>query len=326
LQMTADSLRYSYESFSSTRIDGNAQPLILQLKNGGSLVRNISMSTADGMRFNEILAANAAYRAAALAMPKDEEIYRIDAGSYAYENKSDEAAALESLFALYREDRSKLSYEDLPPTYKTVTVAAPAAKEDMKHILYKGDTVLDFSLRAEGMHNGRVFSDNYSLTQKTPNAANAAMRFCNNREQEMMREIQATIESNVSFDWISIGLQLCNIPSSQGTLNSEYISFRSMKDYEKNAENYEKDLNVLTIEQTRTLLRTLFSGNYASPDIHKPFVQFSVNVDYVKDDGNYTSQAVNTIYVTLDEKSMQTILAMFPVQSPEEAALQNAVS
>lgn len=325
LQLASDGLNYSYESFSSRRW-GDYQTLILQRLNSGNLVRNIRMTSTNGTRFDEVITANAAYRAAALAMPKDEEIYRIDAGSYAYENKSDEAAALESLFALYREDRSKLSYEDLPPSYKTVTVAAPAAKEDAKHILYKGDTVLDFSFRAEGMHNGKLFSDTYSLTQKTPTAANAAMRFCNNREQKMMREIQATLESNISFDWISIGLQLCNIPSNEGTLNSEYISFRGMKDYEENAANYEKDLSVLTIEQTRALLRTLFSGDYANPDIHKPFVQFSVNIDYMKEDGNYTSQVMNTIYVTLDEKSMQSILAMFPVQSPEEAALQNAFS
>ena len=326
LQLASGGLTYSYESYNGKRSGSYDRTLILQRKSGGDLVRNISMPSANEIRFDEVTEANASFRAAALALPRDEEIYRIDASAYTYAGKSEDAAALKNLLKLYRADRSKLSYEDLPPSSKAVAIAVPVTKEDTKLTLYKGDAMLDFSLRAEGMHRGKLFSDTYFLTQKTPDTANAAMRFCNGHEQEMKREILATLDSGVSIDWISIGLQLCNIPTDDGALNSEYVNLRSMKDFEENAATYEKDLTVLHMEQIRTLLGTLFSGDYTQPDIQKPFAQFNINVEYTAKDGNYTSQAMSTVYVMLDEKSMQTVLAIFPWQYTYERALQDAVS
>jgi hypothetical protein len=324
LQLAADGLDYSYESFRSRRW-GDYQTLILQRLSSGDLVRNIRMTSPNTIRFGEVLTANAAYRAAALAMPRDEEIYRIDT---TYGNTYYDAAALRNLFELYREDRSKLSYEDLAGYLapKAMAMPAPATGEDVELVLYKGDTVLDFQLYAEGMHKYSLFFDYYALTQKTPNAANAAMRFCNDQEQERMQKIQATLNSGVSIDWMDIRLQLCNIPTDEGSFNSEYINLRGLKDLEENAAVYEKKQGVLHIEEARALLSTLFSGDYATPDINKPFAQFNVNIEYSMENGSYTSQAMNTIYVMLDEQSMQTVLAMLPGQSPEEAALQSAVS
>ncbi len=326
LQLAADGLNYSYESLNSGRWGGYDQTLILQRKNGGDLVRNIRMASSDEVRFSEVMTANAAYRAAALAMPKDEEIYRIATNVYTYGEAYYDAAALRSLFELYREDRSRLSYEDLPPSSTAAAIPAPVSKYDAEMVLYRGDAVLSFALRAEGMHKGRPFSDYYSLTQKTPNTANAAMRFCNDQEQESMQKIQATLNSGVSIDWINIGLQLCNIPTDEGAFNSEYINLRGMKDMEENAAVYEKEQGVLDIQEARALLSTLFSGDYTMPAIDKPFAQFNVNIEYAMEEGSYTSQSMNTIYVVLDENAMQTVLAMFPGQSYEKAALQAAVS
>jgi hypothetical protein len=126
------------------------------------------------------------------------------------------------------------------------------------------------------MHKYSLFFDYYALTQKTPNAANAAMRFCNDQEQERMQKIQATLNSGVSIDWMDIRLQLCNIPTDEGSFNSEYINLRGMKDLEENAAVYEKKQGVLHIEEARALLSTHFSGDYATPDINKPFAQFNV--------------------------------------------------
>ena len=88
----------------------------------------------------------------------------------------------------------------------------------------------------------------------------------------------------------------------------------------------EKGQNTLSIKEARELLNTLFSGGYAAPDINKPFAQFGVSIEYLNEDGRYTSEAMNTIYAALDEDSMQEILAMFSVQYFEEAALQAAAS
>ena len=329
LRLAADGLKYSYESLGDERWGRQDQTLSFRQKRGGTFVRNLRMTSADAIHFSEALAANAAYRSAALALPRDEEIYRISTSTYT-EKAYQDRAAIRSLFELYREDRSKLSYEDLAGgavPQATEAMPAPVSRENMSLMLYQDDVAIEVSLYAEGIHNDRLFSDSYTLSQKTPNAANAAMRFCNNQEQERMQNIQATLNSGVSIDWINIHLRLFNIPTDRGALNSESVGLSGMKDMEEIASMKEKGQNTLVIKEARELLNTLFSGGYAAPDINKPFAQFGVSIEYLNEDGRYTSEGMNTIYAALDEDTMQEVLAMFSVQYfEEEAALQAAAS
>lgn len=329
LKLSAEGLTYSYESFNDNDYysNQNQRSLILQRKTGGDLVRKINLTTLDGLRFNELLLANDAYRAAAMALPKDEEIYQVSySGPYFDDYSQEDKAILAEILALYRRERSKLSYEEIAPYVTCYGMFSPqaqaATKEEEERVFFhQGDAILSFGLKTEGIYNGRPFSENYALTQKTPATSNAAMLFANVQEQEALQKARALLNSGDTIEWVNVRLQLCNIPMDNGVFNSEYLDLHGMLDemIEEDAD-MEKYAGTLNIEESRSLLSTLLSADFEQPDVTKPFVQFKMSIDYMTEEKHYSFQPTNFVYAELDESTIQALLAYFPALTFAEGA------
>jgi hypothetical protein len=329
LKLSAEGLAYSYESFKDNDYysNQNQRCLILQRKTGSDLARKINLTTLDGLRFNELLLANDAYRAAAMALPKDEEIYQVSySGPYFDGYSQEDKAVLAEILALYRRERSKLSYEEIAPYVTSYGMFSPqaqaATKEEEERVFFhQGDAILSFGLKTEGIYNGRPFSENYALTQKTPATSNAAMLFANVQEQEALQKARALLNSGDTIEWVNVRLQLCNIPMGNGVFNSEYLDLHGMLDemIEEDAD-MEKYMGTLNIEESRSLLSTLLSADFEQPDVTKPFVQFKMSIDYMTEEMHYSFQPTNFVYAELDESTIQALLAYFPALTFAEGA------
>lgn len=321
LKLSAEGLAYSYEGFNDVHYysNQNQRLLILQRKTGGSLARKINFTNLNALRFDELLSKNGAYRAAAMALPKDAEIYQLSySNPYDDGYAQDEQAALAGILSLYRQERSRLSYEDIAPYVSSYGMfspqAMPATLESEERVyFYPGDAILSFGLKIEGMYKGMPFSENHVLTQKTPAASNAAMRFANEREQEALQKIKALLNSGDTIEWVNVRFQLCNVPLDNGVFNSEYLDLLGMSAEEiEEGASKEKYLDTLTIEEARRLLSTLLSAGYEQPDVTKPFVQFKMSLDYMAGEQYSSSQPTNFVYAALDESTLQALLAYFP--------------
>ncbi|MDL2217247.1 hypothetical protein LJC27_01140 [Christensenellaceae bacterium OttesenSCG-928-M15] len=322
IAIAVDGLQTSYDMVEREQAWHLDNGMRFHYTSGGSTTRKFSVSKNKAARYAEMIASNEAYQAAQKALPEDSEIYRIYAasdrrGAY-HDDKRGDAVSLKSIMALLRQDTSF----DSAFVSAAQGVDLPAWEDPYEgnSLWTEGDFNIGLVLGVEGLRNGYLIDERYALGSRTPNAANAAMHYANEKEKDNKERVKSFLDgrkiSNIYMEW-----QLYNVPQNGKKMHSGTMS---MHGYENevylnryNSGEYKADM---TMAEFSTLVLRALNTELSAVSVDGPLLRISFEIG-VEDGNAYDYVNMNAVYVPLEEGLMRDLLRLTEVSAFHEDAV-----
>ncbi len=308
LQVTSDSLRYSYDNmhYNNGQAASGSRLIQIKLKNGRKLYRRPGMSPENALRFDTAMMENPEYRAALCLLPSGAEVLNVRAAFW--ENTLSEEDLGGKLWDMFREEYANLPQEKQLACKENMDIPQSMIDKPSNGNLgfwEEGALRSVGNINVEGTCEGKNFYSTYALNQLLPNTANYAARLHNAASQEQFDAIAAALAQNKAQE-LYVSVELRNVSYDGKTYSSSLLSLNANDlKWSMASEIPQRDIQGADmISDIAPIVTLLHEQDWNRLDVRQPYVRLSVQAVIQEEEGSRYVDAME-LYIPLPEELLQ---------------------